>query len=98
MNIIDLRDLRGKERTLWKKEIEDQTGYDFKELMENEPIMIDADDFEEYAQELAEDIGAIDRNLTWPNNCIDWEKAADELKYDYSEVDIEGRTYYFRSY
>lgn len=98
MNIIDLRDLRGKERTLWKKEIEEQTGYDFKELMENEPIMIDSDDFEEYAQELAEDIGAIDRNSVWPNNCIDWEKAADELQYDYSSVDIDGKTYYFRSY
>ena len=29
--------------------------------------------FEDYAQELAEDIGAISRDTQWPLNCIDWE-------------------------
>src|SRR5690349_9754034 len=32
------------------------------------------DHFEDYAQEFAEDIGAINRDASWPNNCIDWEK------------------------
>src|SRR3990167_2818104 len=32
--------------------------------------------FQEYAQELAEDIGAVKHNMTWPMNCIDWEEAA----------------------
>lgn len=31
----------------------------------------------------------------WPYNCIDWEKAANELKQDYSTVDFEGETYYY---
>lgn len=52
--------------------------------------------FEDYAQELAEDIGAINRDATWPNNCIDWEKAASELKIDYSTVEFGGVTYWYR--
>lgn len=42
--------------------------------------------FEDYAQELAEDIGAINRDSAWPNNCIDWKQAASELQMDYSSV------------
>lgn len=53
--------------------------------------------FEEYAEQLAEDIGAIDSNANWPVNCIDWEKAADELKADYSRVDFDGVDYWIRS-
>ena len=52
--------------------------------------------FQEYARELAEDIGAIDRNANWPLHCIDWEQAANELKHDYSRIDIDGRTYFAR--
>jgi len=52
--------------------------------------------FQDYAQQLAEDIGAVDTNATWPNNCIDWEHAARELRYDYSSVDIDGVTYWTR--
>jgi len=52
--------------------------------------------FEEYARELAEDIGAISRNEQWPANCIDWEQAADELKIDYTSAEFDGETYYFR--
>jgi hypothetical protein len=53
--------------------------------------------FEDYARELAEDIGAIDRNATWPNNYIDWEAAADALKTDYSTVDFDGIEYWVRA-
>lgn len=53
--------------------------------------------FEEYAEQLADDIGAIDRNARWPVNCIDWEKAADELKADYTEVDFAGESYWIRA-
>ena len=53
--------------------------------------------FEEYAQELAEEIGAIYRDAAWPANCIDWEEAARELKCDYTEVDFGGIEYWMRS-
>lgn len=52
--------------------------------------------FTEYAQELAEDIGAIDRNAKWPLQHIDWEAAADELKQDYTSVEFDGTTYWVR--
>ncbi len=47
----------------------------------------------DFAQNLAEDLGAVDKNASWPNNCIDWEKAASELMYDYTEED----GHYFRN-
>lgn len=52
--------------------------------------------FEDYAEELADDIGAIDRNATWPLNCIDWEQAARELQQDYTQVDFDGVDYWVR--
>ena len=59
--------------------------------------MIPVDDFEEYAQELAEDIGAIDRNASWPLNHIDWTAAASALADDYTEVSYLGTDYYVRA-
>lgn len=53
--------------------------------------------FQDYAMQLAEDIGAVKGDEGWPLNCIDWEKAARELKYDYFAVDFDGVTYYVRS-
>lgn len=52
--------------------------------------------FKDYAQELAEDIGAVPANAKWPNNCIDWDQAARELQMDYSATDIGGVTYWYR--
>lgn len=46
---------------------------------------------EDFAQEMAEEVGAIARKVEWPYTCIDWEQAARELMYDYFE---EGG-YYF---
>ena len=51
--------------------------------------------FETYAQELAEDIGAIGRDLAWPANCIDWERAARELQMDYSSAEFGGVDYWY---
>lgn len=56
-----------------------------------------ADDyFEAYAEQFADDIGAIDRNATWPNTYIDWTAAADALQQDYTSVEYDGRTYWYR--
>ena len=61
------------------------------------PITLIRDDyFTEYAQELAEDIGAISPQATWPLNCIDWERAARELQMDYSTVEYNDVTYWYR--
>ena len=52
--------------------------------------------FEDYARELAEDIGASKDNASWPNTCIDWERAARELQQDYTAVEFDGVTYWVR--
>lgn len=52
--------------------------------------------FRDYAEELAVDCGMVNSQASWPNNCIDWEQAARELKYDYTSTEIDGVTYYFR--
>jgi len=52
--------------------------------------------FEEYAEEFAYDIGAIDRNANWPLNCIDWKQATEELQMDYSSAEWDGVTYWYR--
>jgi antirestriction protein len=58
--------------------------------------LIREDYFEDYARELAEDIGAIDADAAWPNNYIDWEAAANALQMDYTSIEIQGDTYYYR--
>lgn len=58
--------------------------------------LIAEDDFEEYAEELADSIGAVDSNASWPLSCIDWEQAARELAQDYSSVEYQGKSYYWR--
>jgi hypothetical protein len=58
--------------------------------------LIREQDFEEYAQNYAERIGAIDRDGGWPACHIDWEAAANSLMMDYSSVDYDGETYYYR--
>jgi hypothetical protein len=52
--------------------------------------------FETYAQELAEDIGAVNRDASWPNNHIDWEAAAGALQQDYFSVEYGDTTYWIR--
>lgn len=52
--------------------------------------------FKTYAEELAEDIGAVNSEAAWPNNHIDWEAAADELLIDYTSTEFDGVTYYYR--
>lgn len=59
-------------------------------------ILIRDSHFRDYAEELADDIGAIPKDAGWPLTCIDWEQAARELRYDYSAIDIDGATYWTR--
>ena len=54
------------------------------------------DYFEDYAEQFAEDIGAINRDASWPLTYIDWERAAAALRQDYTSIDIDGTTYWGR--
>jgi hypothetical protein len=59
--------------------------------------LIREDHFEDYARELAVEIGAIPRYAKWPLTCIDWGQAADELRQDYTETELFGHTYLMHS-
>lgn len=49
---------------------------------------------EEFAKDIANNTGSIDfKNMPWPQYCIDWEYAAQELMMDYQQEN----EYYFRS-
>ena len=52
--------------------------------------------FQDYAQELAEELCPRGDSLysQWPYTCIDWRRAAEELQMDYIAIEIEGETYY----
>ena len=52
--------------------------------------------FEDYARQFAEDIGAVKDDAGWPNTCIDWKQAAEELQQDYTSVEFDGVTYWVR--
>ena len=53
--------------------------------------------FEDYARQLAEDIGAIDPKAGWPVNQIDWRAAAEALQTDYTSIEIDGCTFWYRA-
>lgn len=58
--------------------------------------LIPEDRFEDYARELAEDIGAVDKSAGWPSSFIDWPAAADALRMDFTSVEYQGSTYLVR--
>lgn len=58
--------------------------------------LIRDDYFEDYARQLAEDLGAIDADAAWPACHIDWEAAATSLQMDYTSLEFEGVTYWVR--
>lgn len=79
------------------KELDDDGRNDFGEEWKYGVILIHEDYFVEYAKQLAEDVGAIDREAAWPACHIDWDAAADSLKMDYSEVSVGGEWYWGRN-
>lgn len=79
-------------RKVWDEE-EQEWVVPKPETDEDDLIWEEEDDDEEFAEDMAEQVGAIDRDAKWPMNCIDWEQAAKELMMDY----MEHNGYYFRS-
>jgi len=52
--------------------------------------------FKQFAQQFADDIGAINAEASWPNSCIDWDQAARELQMDYTPIEFGDVTYWIR--
>ena len=81
------------ERDLWNTVVNEGEGYgDFMHGV----TLVHEDHFEDHARDLAEDTGLIDREASWPHTCIDWEQAANELRMDYTEIEIENETFLYR--
>jgi antirestriction protein len=80
---------------------EDNMSTSPSDLTDIEQLIKDADEAyqgeydsdEKFAQEMADQLEAVDKNASWPMNCIDWEYAAKELMYDY----FESNGHYFRN-
>ena len=97
-------DIRFEEEEIesWKEDFEDE----LKEIddVENEMgsefeygvTLVDVDDWEEYVEELLEDIGYIPKDFpSWIE--IDWKATANNVKVDYTEVTYQGNSYLGRS-
>ena len=53
--------------------------------------------FEEYAEQLCEDLGEIPDDLPGYIAChIDWEGVARDMKMDYQSIELSGQTYWVR--
>jgi hypothetical protein len=58
--------------------------------------LVSASYWVEYAQQMLEDCGDLPKDLPW-YIAVDWEKTADNLLADYTEVSFGGIPYYIRS-
>ena len=92
------RELEGYEEEELEQllELESELGMSLEAADQAGIYFIDEDCFEDYARELAYDIGAINNDLEWPCTHIDWEAAARDLRMDYTEVEFDGNNYLVR--
>jgi hypothetical protein len=74
----------------------DEYGDSFEDRWSDGVTLISDSYFEDYAEQVADDIGAIDRNAGWPLMYIDWTAAAEALQQDYTSITIEGTEYWGR--
>lgn len=73
------------------EDLEDEVGSEWRYGV----TLIPEDDFEDYCEELCEDVGYISKDFpSWIE--IDWEATSNNVKQDYSEVNFRGVTYLFR--
>lgn len=80
-------------------DLESQLFTDMADYASNEATMIPEEEFEDYAQDFAYDVGFAKRADDNPLHMyIDWERWADDLKIDYTEVTFDGQTYLLRAY
>ena len=66
-----------------------------EELTEDNSPLIPERNWVEYVQELLQEIGDLPKNI--PSYIeIDWDKTADNISNDYSTIEIDGITYFYR--
>jgi hypothetical protein len=103
MSILDSRDLEQELNNSETEEARKQSIKELKKEAENsgwEHGIFFISDFEwkDYCKDMAIDCGYISRSKEYNplEDCIDWDKWSDLVKNDYSEIEFEGATYYWR--
>jgi antirestriction protein len=84
-----------------QKAIAKDTSYDLESLIDEDPYMIKAEDWDDYADELFEEcyLQSDDESMKVIASYIDWEKWRRDLEYDYTYTeDADGDAYYLRSF
>ena len=101
-------DIRFEEEEIesWKEDFEDE----LKEIEEIDDVenelgsefeygvtLVDVDDFEDYCEELMEEFGYINKDTPQLiKNNISYKGIAEDMKYDYTEVNYQGNSYFGR--
>ena len=85
-----LLDLRDELQPLLDLKAEDIPDWDYG------ATLIPVSDWEEYVEDLLKDCGYISNDVPWWI-VIDWAATADNVAADYSTVDYDGDTYYYRN-
>jgi len=66
---------------------------------ENQETLIRATEIKDYLVDMVYDIGDLPKELpSYIESNINWDGVVSDLLYDYSEVEINDVTFYFRSY
>jgi len=65
----------------------------FEEVSWENIDLISENDFEEFARDYAADLGLVDESM---ENYVRWADFAADLKGDYSKVEFQGTTYFYR--
>lgn len=71
--------------------LETEIGYEWQY---GETLIPDSE-LENYVEEFCYDVGYLEKD-SWLASYIDWEAVARDFKMDYSYVDFEGETYWYR--
>lgn len=94
-----LEEEKGLDKDQWIKENVDMEEYNqLKDILNevgSDATLINENYFTEAMEELCKDIGDVPNNL--PSYIvIDWEETAENLRSDYSSIEYDGVTFYYR--
>ena len=78
-----------------QKQVVNDSGYSKEQWTSNDETLIPENELDEYLLDLFYDIYDIPDNI---QTYIDDDRVIYDLKMDYSEVDIDGETHYFRAW
>ena len=95
---IKLTDDEAKELAELQAILDDLKGYGGDEQWRGDwyPVTLICDSyFTDYARELLEDCGTIPRDMPWFVE-VDWDATARNVRMDYTPIDIDGVTYWYR--